>query len=121
MAKHNEIGILGEQLAVSYLSKHGFQILERNWRFGQLEIDIVALTKEYLVFVEVKTRSVDYLVEPELSLTKKQQGFIIKAANAYIDSHTFDMEARFDVVSIVMHPEGHVLKHIDDAFYPYAK
>ncbi|RLD40472.1 MAG: endonuclease [Bacteroidetes bacterium] len=121
MAKHNETGILGEQLAVDYLSKNGYHILERNWRFSHLEIDIIALKDNCLVFVEVKTRSVDYLVEPELTLSKKQQGFIIRAANAYIGSHEYDMEARFDIISIVIHPEGHELKHIDEAFYPYAK
>ena len=121
MAKHNETGILGEQLAVDFLAKNGYKIIERNWRFSHLEIDIIAISKEYLVFVEVKTRSTNYVIEPELTLTKKQQGFIIRAANAYIESHEYDMEARFDIISIVIHPEGHEIKHIDDAFYPYAK
>ncbi len=121
MAKHNETGLLGEQLATNYLLRNGFKILERNWRFNHLEIDIIAIDNDYLVFVEVKTRSLDYVIEPELTVTKKQQGFIIKAANAYIDSHSYDMEARFDIISIVIHPEGHELKHIDEAFYPYAK
>ena len=121
MAKHNETGILGEQLAVDYLTKNGYKILERNWRFSHFEIDIIALKKDYLVFVEVKTRSADYIIEPELTLSKKQQGFIIRTANAYIGGHDYDMEARFDIISIVIHPEGHELKHIDEAFYPYSK
>jgi putative endonuclease len=121
MAEHNETGKLGEEIAVEYFRKKDFKILEKNWRFGKLEIDIIAIDKETLVFIEVKTRSADYLVEPELSLTKKQQGFIIRAANAFIDTHSYDMEARFDIFSVVIHPEGREVKHIDDAFYPYAK
>lgn len=116
-----ELGKLGEEIAVEYLSNKSYKIIERNWRFGKLEIDIIAIDKDTLVFVEVKTRSADYWVEPELSLTKKQQGFIIRAANAYIDTHSYDMEARFDIFSVVVHPEGREVKHIDDAFYPYAK
>jgi len=121
MIDHIELGKLGEEIAVEYLSNKAYKIIERNWRFGKLEIDIIAIDKDTLVFVEVKTRSADYWVEPELSLTKKQQGFIIRAANAYIDTHSYDMEARFDVFSVVVHPEGREVKHIDDAFYPYAK
>ncbi len=120
MAQHNDLGKQGEEIAINYLTKNGYKIIKTNWRFGKLEIDIIARINDILVFVEVKTRSADYWVEPEYTLTKKQQGFLIKAANAFIDMNYYDMEARFDVFSIVMHPKGHEIKHIDDAFYPYS-
>ncbi|OYT10938.1 MAG: YraN family protein [Bacteroidetes bacterium 4572_112] len=119
MSKASELGKLGEDIASEFLIKKGFKVIERNWRTGRYEIDIIALDNDTLVFVEVKTRSTDYFIEPELALTKKQQRFIIKAANAYINTHSYDTEARFDIISIVMHPQGKEIKHIDEAFYPY--
>jgi putative endonuclease len=116
MGQAKDIGNLGEDYAVEYLQKKAYKILKRNWRFGKLEIDIIALDGDTLVFVEVKTRSTDYLVEPELTLTLKQQRFLIRAANAFIDMNSYDTEARFDLISIVVHPEGFELKHIDEAF-----
>ena len=121
MSEAYELGRRGEEIAAEFLIKKGFEILRRNWHFGKLEIDIIAIDKNELVFVEVKTRSTDFFLEPELSLTNKQQGFIIRAANAFIENHAYDMDARFDVISIVMHPQGKEIKHIDDAFYPYMK
>ena len=121
MNNNKEIGQLGEDYAIQFLSDKGYQILDRNWHFGRYEIDIVTLFENTLVFVEVKTRNSDYLVEPELSLTKKQQAYIIKAANAYIDSHDYDLEARFDIISIINSEKGKAIEHIDNAFYPYSK
>ncbi len=112
-----DIGNKGENIAANYLVEKSYKIIKRNWHFGKLEIDIIAIdNNNTLVFVEVKTRSFDYIVEPELSLTKKQQRFLIRAANAFIDMYSYDMEARFDLISIVMHPEGYELNHIDEVF-----
>jgi putative endonuclease len=119
MADSKEIGKLGEDLSVDFLINKSYKIVKRNWRFGHLELDLIAIDGANLVFVEVKTRSADYLVEPELSLTKKQQRFLIQAANAFIDMHAYDMNARFDIISVVIHPEGHLINHIEDAFFPY--
>lgn len=116
MARHNETGKEGEQLAVEYLAGKGYDIIERNWRFKKNEIDIIAREGDVLVFVEVKTRHENYLVEPELSVSKKQQRAIITAANAYIVEKDIDCEARFDIISIVISSEGTNIKHIDEAF-----
>jgi putative endonuclease len=121
MGNTKEIGNLGEDIAVDFLQKKGLDIIERNWHFGHLEIDIIGLHNKTLVFVEVKTRNSNFVVEPELSLTKKQQGFLVKAANAFIDTHNYDLEARFDIVSVVTHPEGNEVYHIEEAFFPYQK
>lgn len=55
MAKHNDTGLLGEQAAVDLLTAKGYAIVDRNWRCGRMEIDIVAQRADRLVIVEVKT------------------------------------------------------------------
>ena len=65
MAKHNELGELGEDLAVEELEKNGYEIVERNWRYKKAEIDIIARKNEVLAIVEVKTRSSDYFGDPQ--------------------------------------------------------
>lgn len=57
MAKHNELGKEGEKRAVQYLQDDGYEILDINWTFQKAEIDIIAQKDNYLVIVEVKTRS----------------------------------------------------------------
>jgi putative endonuclease len=67
MAEHNELGEKGEELARNFLRKKGYKIIERNWRFGKDEIDIIAIDNDYLVIVEVKTRRSNYFAEPEFA------------------------------------------------------
>ena len=70
MAEHNDLGRDGEEAAARYLMFHDYSILDRNWRAGNLEIDIVAQKKGVLVFVEVKTQETDVFLEPEDRLRK---------------------------------------------------
>lgn len=118
MAQHNDTGKEGEQLAVEFLAAKKLNILERNWRFKKSEIDIIATEGDEIVFVEVKTRHENYLVEPELTVSKKQQRSIINAANQYIISREIDMEARFDIISVVISSQGENISHLRNAFYP---
>jgi putative endonuclease len=118
MAKHNELGKLGEQLAIKHLRGKGFQILEVNWYFGHHEIDIIARDGEMLVVVEVKTRATDVFGEPEMAVNKQKQRSIVKAADAYLQQHDLNIETRFDVVSVIITPNERRIFHIDDAFYP---
>lgn len=121
MAKHNELGEKGEYLAYNYLQEKGYAILAKNWRFGKLEVDLVAEIKDYIVFVEVKTRSYSEILEPEKSVTKKKQRQIIKAAHHYILENDTSFEARFDIISILITSRGNTIQHIESAFYPLAK
>ena len=118
MAKHNELGKLGEELATQYLQKKGYEILERNWRNRHKEIDIVAKDGETLVVVEVKTRQDDYHGEPDLAVTRVKQARLISAANAYVFKHNLDCDTRFDIISIVFEGGEPVIDHIEDAFLP---
>ena len=118
MAKHNDFGKLGEELAVNYLIGKGYEILERNWRNIHKEIDIIAKDGKDLVIVEVKTRQTDEYGNPDVAVTKKKQRMLIAAANAYITRNNLDIETRFDIISIVFKDDAPVIEHIEDAFLP---
>ena len=119
MAEHNELGKLGEQLARDFLIAKGYQILEQNWVCGHKEIDIIAMDGKELVIVEVRTRRVQCLVEPEETVDKYKQRFLIWAAEAYIERNNLDVDVRFDIVAIVVDKNNeHRIDHIENAFYP---
>lgn len=119
MAKHNDFGKLGEEIAANFLMEKGYEILERNWRNRHKEIDIIAMDGEELVIVEVKTRKSDDYGEPDLAVTKQKQTRLIYAANAYIFSRKIDLNTRFDIISIVFKEGKPVIDHIEDAFLPH--
>jgi putative endonuclease len=112
------LGKSGEEEAVNYLKNEGFEILATNWRFKHLEVDIIAMHKDELVVIEVKSRSTDAFGEPEVFVSKQKQRNLIKAANAYINEVNFNGETRFDVISILQINQKLVVKHIQNAFYP---
>lgn len=117
MAKHNEIGKLGEQIAQKYLETEGYTILETNWRWGRGEIDLIAQYKDVLVFVEVKTRSNTDFGQPEEAITVKKQNLFYELATEYMYRTGHEEEFRFDIVAIVLNPVQD-LKHYQDAFFP---
>lgn len=120
MAEHNKTGNKGETLAREHLESKGYEILETNWRFQRAEIDIIAKHSNMLIIAEVKARSSEFWGEPETFVSRKKQGLIVKAANAFIAERNIDLETRFDVIAVLISPKGHQLKHIEDAFYPLA-
>lgn len=118
MAKHNDFGKLGEELAVNYLIGKGYEILERNWRNIHKEIDIIAKDGTDLVIVEVKTRQSDEYGNPDVAVTKQKQWRLISAANAYVFQNRLDINTRFDIISIIFKDGEPVIEHIEDAFLP---
>lgn len=118
MAEHNETGQKGEELAAVFLKNKGYSILETNWRFHQLEADIIALQGDILVVVEVKTRSSKLFGEPETFVTRQKQNNLIKAANGYIQRFDLDFEVRFDIISVFTGNGNADINHIEGAFYP---
>ena len=118
MAEHNELGELGEQLAVDLLVKKGYKIIERNWRYLKAEIDIIAQKEpETLVIVEVKTRSNSFIGNPEEFVTPKKIKLLVKAANEYVVSRKLDVEVRFDIIAVVKNSKYEKIEHLKDAFY----
>jgi len=118
MLTTKETGDEAETLAAQYLVAQGYEILERNWRFQHLELDIVARKGPMLVIAEVKSRAGNYVVEPQLAVNRSKQLLIISATNAYLNKKNLDLEVRFDIISIVFYRAGHKLEHIENAFYP---
>ena len=116
MAEHNETGQKGEEIAASFLQNKGFIVLEKNWRFKNLEADIIATSGKTLIVAEVKTRKSNYFGEPETFVNKQKQKNLIKAAHEYIQRNKLDMEVRFDIVSIVLGNNQLKINHIEDAF-----
>jgi putative endonuclease len=121
MPENKEIGNRGEDLAASFLARKGYKILHRQWHHVHKELDIVAVYNQVLVFVEVKTRQMGCMEAPSESVTRKKQRFIIEAANAYIEKYDINLEARFDIVSVVYSGQSFKIEHIEDAFYPLWK
>lgn len=118
MAEHNDLGNIGEEIAVRYLHDNGFMVLETNWRFGKDEIDIIAEKGDFLVIVEVKTRASSGFGEPEVFVNKAKQRFLVRAAQVYLEKNKVDKETRFDVISIVLNNTTRKVNHIEGAFYP---
>lgn len=118
MAEHNELGIIGENLAQAYLLKNAFEILDVNWHWGHKEIDIIALNNKTIHIIEVKTRYQDYIESPQAAVNYKKQKMLIEAANAYLYKHKINLAVQFDIISIVTNPRFKKFEHIEDAFYP---
>lgn len=118
MAENKELGTRGEDMAAQHFSDNGYQILERNWVFGNDEIDIIARKDNTIIFAEIKTRASSFYGRPEEFVKKQKQNFIIRAANVYIEQFNIDEEVRFDVIGIIISPRGKEINHVEDAFYP---
>lgn len=116
MAQHNELGNEGELRAQAYLREKGYKIRDVNWRFLKLELDIVAEKDDFLVIVEVKTRSTDTFEHPEEAITLKKIKNIVNAAHEYILQRNWQGETRFDVVSVMPKGQTFIIEHIEDAF-----
>ncbi|MBO6027076.1 MAG: YraN family protein [Bacteroidales bacterium] len=116
MIEPHDLGKIGEDLAVELLIKKGYQILERNWRSGHKEIDIIALDGDTLVAVEVKTRKSNTYGEPDIAVGVMKQKMLIWAADAYVRYKNLDVDVRFDIVSIVFTDKDKHIEHIEDAF-----
>ncbi len=121
MAVHTETGNKGEKLALQYLQKMGYTILETNWHTRHYEIDIIARDGNELVIVEVKTRTGDHYGHPSEAVNNKKIRRLINAAERYIHLHNMNLDTRFDVISIIFLDRKFHLEHIKDAFYPTAR
>lgn len=118
MSDIHQLGKSGEELAIAYYEKQNCTILETNWRFGHLEVDVIAENGDTIIFCEVKTRSSVSFGEPESFVTYQKQKNIIKAANCYVLRKNINKDVRFDIISIVRANDDYKLTHIPDAFRP---
>lgn len=118
MAAHDELGKKGEQLALNHLVEKGYTLIERNMRVERDEIDLIFRAGGELVFVEVKTRENAFAGDPETLVTTAQQKRIVRAADRYIQERDLDVEARFDIVGVVLNSKYTRVVHIEEAFGP---
>jgi putative endonuclease len=119
MAKHNQLGKKGEQLAVDFLMKNSYDIVERNYRFDKAELDIIAQKGHILAIIEVKTRSTSDFGNPQDFVKPKQIQRLVKAVNEYVTVNDLDVEVRFDIIAIVKKGKGFKIEHLENAFYHF--
>jgi len=105
MASHNRLGKEAEQMAVNYLKEKGYEILHCNWRYSRYEIDIIAIKKDLLRIIEVKSLKSSALRYPEESVTKKKFKYLLKAADEFLFQNQQYRHVQFDILSIVLNPE----------------
>ena len=122
MAEHNIVGNIGEEVACEMMRKKGFRIMETNWRFGHLEMDIIAVSRKEIAFVEVKTRTSTFGGKrPEEYVDELKRRRMAASANAYIKMKQIELVPRFDIIGLLINPATHeVLEqtHLEDAFLP---
>lgn len=116
MARHNDTGKWGEQIAADMLVCQGFAIKHRNWRMGHLEIDIIAQRGREYIFAEVKTRS-DMDSDPLEAVDNRKIRNMVRAADAFLSYNCDEpLEVRFDLFAISGTPDNYTVEHIPDAF-----
>lgn len=116
MAQHNELGKKGEQLAIDFLVKNGFKILEKNYRYLKAEVDVIAQKGNILAAIEVKTRSTDFFGNPEEFVNPKKIKLLVSAIDNYVVEKDLDVEVRFDIIAIIQQGKQMKIKHLEDAF-----
>jgi putative endonuclease len=111
-----EFGKKGEKLALKFLKKNKYKIIEKNFssKFG--EIDIIAKDKDTLAFIEVKTRKEQEFFTPLDSINFNKKMHIIKTAQDFINKHKINIPCRFDILSIVVRNDKPHFELIKNAF-----
>ncbi len=118
MAEHNVLGKEGEDAACAFLEAKGYTILDRNWRWRKLELDIIAEYHQTLIIVEVKTRRNVVFGLPEEAVNDAKIRRITQATDIYLKKHKIDLPLRFDIISVTgLTPPFHI-EHIQEAFFP---
>lgn len=112
-----EIGNLGEQIAARYLKQKGYIILDKNFACRQGEIDIVALDKNEIVFVEVKTRTSNKFGMPSEAVNAIKQKHMLQTIKYYLYIRNLSEEfVRIDVIEVYMKDNEYKVNHIKQAF-----
>tara|TARA_R110002124_G_scaffold17532_3_gene73206 strand:- start:59431 stop:59790 length:360 start_codon:yes stop_codon:yes gene_type:complete len=119
MAYHNELGKIGEQLAVDHLLRNGYDILDRNYTYLKAEIDIIAQKGDFIVIVEVKTRNSAFFGDPQDFVSKGKIKLLVKAANEYLISNNIEKEVRFDIIAVLKNKQIEQIEHFENAFYHF--
>jgi putative endonuclease len=119
MAAHNELGKLGEEMAVEFLRENGYEILITNYIFQKAEVDIIAKKENILAVVEVKTRSSIEFGLPQDFVKPKKIQLLVKAIDNFVVSNELEVEVRFDIIAIHKEKNEFKIEHLEDAFYHF--
>lgn len=115
--KNKVIGKQGENTAVKFLKKNKYKILDINFVAKTGEIDIICKNKDFIVFVEVKTRDKEHLVDGVYAVNKTKQLHIIKTANLYLNKNKTKLQPRFDIIEVEYNGDDYaVVNHYVNAF-----
>lgn len=117
MARHNDLGKWGETAVADYLAGRGYAIVERNWRLGKIEIDIIASKGADIVFVEVKTRR-EPSANPFESMTPAKERMLLKGVNAYMQTRNSALSPRIDVAAVEGDEHDYRIEYAEDAVRP---
>jgi len=109
-----KLGKEGERLAANFLAQKGFEVVYRNYRHRRAEIDLIVQQDDWLIFVEVKTRSSSSFGEPEEFVTAKKVRMMYDAAEEYIYSVDWKGHIRFDIISVKIGNPVEIV-HFEDA------
>ena len=118
-AFNKDIGAMGENISENYLKNSGYRILDRNFKCKCGEIDIIAIHKNYICFIEVKTRYGIKFGTPGEAVNFSKQKKIYKTAQMYIlRKNIVDWDFRFDVIEVIVniYNDNFSINHIKDAF-----
>ncbi len=116
MYQKHIIGKLGEDIATEYLKKNNYRIVERNFECKQGEIDIIAIDKNEVVFIEVKTRSNEQYGKPVEAVTEYKKKHLIKAIKYYIYKNKIEkVFIRIDVIEVYVKNSKYFINHIKQA------
>ncbi|MDR0466446.1 MAG: YraN family protein [Deltaproteobacteria bacterium] len=112
-----KLGGRGEEAAARLLVSKSYKILDRNWRHGRLELDLVCEDGDELVFVEVKTRTAGTLGDPADGMSLAKRRTLIRAARCWLAAHmAWERPCRFDVVCVTDDGQELRLEHLTNAF-----
>lgn len=118
MAKHIDLGKQAEEISVTWLKAKGFELKQRNFKFGKNEIDIIAKKGEDLYFFEVKGKKYYPYCFPEDNVTRKKFASLRKVAEFYMQLHPDFRKVSFSVLSVTFFQNGsYEIYHIEDVFY----
>ena len=119
------LGALGERIAARWLMREGWEVVDRRWRSGRRDLDLVAVRENIVAFVEVKTRRSTWSGGPVEAVNWRKQRELTRSAQAWLDQRgTLVAPAgatfRFDIVGVVASRDKVGVRHVASAFPAFA-